>query len=260
MDTFLRKVGKLMLAGFFACSCWQVLMAIELKALTQNLPPFSYIAGGKVVGFSNELLDLIANESANTITSRELLPWVRAYSMVQERENTILYTMTRTLEREALFRWVGPICKRRIYLYKLRDRKDIVLKTFDDVRKYKIGVLRESASAKDLIMKGLQVGSDLDLALDDEANMKKFRAHRFDLLVSMDFAAMYNAPRAGLATDELEAAFLLDDSLDYWFGLSLKTNPIIAKQLNGALEKIKKDGRYATLIKKYLPEVKHAAK
>lgn len=249
-----------LLSGALAWACLSASQATELKALTQNLPPFSSLVDGKVVGFSNELLDLIVKESGNTLGSKELLAWARAYSIAQEQENAIVYTMARTPERETLFHWVGPISKRRIFLYKHSDRKDIALKSFDDARKYKIGVLRDSASAKDLVQRGFQIDKELDLALDDELNMKKFRARRFDLLVSMDFAAMYNGPKAGLATDELEPAFLLDDSLDYWYGLSLKSSPVIAKQLNTALEKIKKDGRYAALMKKYLPEAKRRAK
>lgn len=257
---FHTHLRKLLVTAGLIWACAAPVQAAEIKAVTQNLPPFSMMVDGKVGGFSNELLDLMLKESGVKLTNREILPWVRAYAMAQQEPNTLIYTMARTPDREKLFQWVGPISKRRIYLYKRSDRKDIAINTFDDARKYTIGVLKESASAKELMQQGFEVGKQLDLALDDEINMKKFRAKRFDLLVSMDWTAIFNAAGAGMSANELEPAFLLDDRLEYWYGLSLKTDPVVAQQLNVALDKIKKDGRYAKLTKKYLPDVKPKAK
>lgn len=260
MKTPQKLISQCLLIAGLLGALTQAAQAVELKAVTQNLPPFSSLVDGKVVGFSNELLDLVLKESGHTLASKELQPWVRAYAMAQEQPNTLIYTMARTPERQSLFQWVGPISKRRIYLYKHRDRKDINLKSLDDARRYTIGVLRESASAKELVESGFEVGKHLDLALDDEVNMKKFRARRFDLLVAMDWTTVYNAPKWGLSATEIEPAFLLDDKLEYWYGLNLKSDPGIAKQMNLALEKIRSDGRYAALVKKYLPDVKSKAK
>lgn len=235
--------------------------ALEISALTESLPPLNYEQDGKVVGFSSELLDLMAKE-ANITVAKQVLPWPRAYDMVGRQSNTLIYSLARTPEREALFNWVGPISARRIVLYRLSDRSDISLKSLDDARAYRIGVVRESASAKGLIKMGFpinglqdEMGPGLDLGVQDESNMKKFMARRFDLLVSLDWAAAYNAKNVGLSPDDLQPALVLDESLSYWYGLSLRTDPEVAKKLNAALQKIKNDGRYLQLKQKYLPKV-----
>lgn len=235
--------------------------AFDLAALTESLPPLNYEQDGKVVGFSSELLDLMAREADVTV-HKQVLPWSRAYDMVGRQGNTLIYSLARTPEREALFQWVGPISERRILLYRHRDRPDIALKTLDDARPYRIGVARDSASAKALIKLGFSInglqdtlGPGLDLGTNDELNMKKFMARRFDLLVSLDWAAAFNAKNAGLSPDDLQPVWVLDDSLSYWYGVNMATDPDVAKRLNAALQRLKADGRYLQLKQKYLPRV-----
>lgn len=257
MDGLRARLGALLFALLACCP----VRALDIAALTESLPPLNYEQDGKVVGFSSELLDLMAREADITV-HKQVLPWPRAYDMVGRQANTLIYSLARTPEREALFQWVGPISERRILLYRHRDRSDINLKALDDARPYRIGVARDSASAKALVKLGFAInglldtlGPGLDLGSNDELNMKKFIARRFDLLVSLDWAAAYNARNAGLQPDDLQPAWVLDDSLSYWYGVNMDTDPDVAKKLNAALQRLKADGRYLQLKQKYLPRV-----
>lgn len=223
-----------------------------LQALTESLPPLNYEQDGKVIGFSSEVLDLLAKESGLTI-SKTLLPWARAYQQAQQGPNKILYSLVRTPEREALFHWIGPISKRRIYLYRHAARTDIKLKSLDDATAYMIGTAQGSAAMNFLLARGFEVGVQLDPAQDDARNMKKFKAQRFDLLLSLDWAAMYNARQNGMDSQALVPALLVDDSNDYWFGVSLGTDPRILSKLESAMARIRKDGRLQALVRHYLP-------
>jgi polar amino acid transport system substrate-binding protein len=225
----------------------------QLNALTEYLPPLNYEQDGKVTGFSSELLDLIAHDAGISI-NKEILPWPRAYHRAKKEANTLIYSMVRTPEREAQFQWVGPISSRRIMLYKLANRKDIVIKKLDDARAYQIGVVRESESSKNLMRLGFD---KLDLATDDENNMRKFKYGRVDLLLSLDWAAAYNAKKLGIA-DKIVPVQLLMNQANYWFGMSKQTDPAIVRKMNLALNKIRKDGRLDKLRQQYLSENKKA--
>ncbi|MDZ7920120.1 substrate-binding periplasmic protein [Rhodoferax sp.] len=228
-----------------------------LQALTESLPPLNYENDGKITGFASELLDLMAAEAGITL-QKQLLPWVRAYDRATKPGDTVLYSLVRTPERESLFRWVGPIGSRRISLYKWSDRQDIQLKSLEDARAYRIGTTLESAATKNLIKQGFVpmpldgAASGLELGVNDEQNMRKFIAKRFDLLVSLDWAAAYNAKNAGMDPAQLVPALVLDESLSYWYGLNLAVDPEVAKRLNAALQKVRNDGRYTQLRQKYL--------
>lgn len=231
---------------------------VELSALTEQLPPLNMEAEGRVTGFSSELLDLIAAD-AGIHVRKQVLPWARAYDRALRNPDVILYSLVRTPERESLFRWVGPISPRRIVLYRWADRTDIVLKNLDDARPYRIGSTLESASTKLLEKLGFAAipatdaaGGGLELGVNDETNMRKFIAKRFDLLVSLDWAAAYNAKNAGIDPAQLVPALVLDESSAYWYGLNPGTDPEVAKRLDQALSKAKADGRYNQLRQKYL--------
>jgi polar amino acid transport system substrate-binding protein len=61
---------------------------MEVAALTESLPPLNYEQDGRVVGFSSELLDLMAREADITV-HKQVLPWSRAYDMVGRQANTL---------------------------------------------------------------------------------------------------------------------------------------------------------------------------
>lgn len=251
--------GVLLLAALLAGGPWASAQPQTpvLQALTESLPPLNYEQDGKITGFASELLDLMAAEAGISL-QKQLLPWVRAYDRATKPGDTVLYSLVRTPEREPLFRWVGPIGPRRILLYKWADRNDIQPKTLDDARNYRIGTTLESAATKNLIKQGFVpmpmdgAASGLEQGANDEQNMRKFIAKRFDLLVSLDWAAAYNAKNAGIDPTDLVPALVLDDSLNYWYGLNLSVDPDVAKRLNAALQKLRNDGRYAQLRQKYL--------
>ena len=234
--------------------------AQTLSALTESLPPLNYEINGTVTGFSSDLLDLMAAEAGITV-NKQLLPWARAMSMVSRQNNTLIYSLVRTPERESQFQWIGPISPRRIVLYKFSNRQDITIKRFEDLRAYRIGTTNESAATKQLLAKGLVIDGQggahspgLDIGVNDEANMRKFIAKRFDLLLALDWAAAYQSRTVRLNPGEIEPAWVLDESLSYWYGLSLGSDSGIAKKLNAALKKIKDDGRYAQLKQRYMPK------
>ncbi len=150
---FATRLHRFALAWLLSASACGQAVAADLEALTESLPPLSYEAKGQVVGFSSELLDMMALDAGISV-KKQVLPWQRAYEIVGRQRDTLIYSLVRTPEREALFQWVGPISARRMMLYKHRDRTDIALKTLDDARAYRIGVTLESAAAKSLAQQG----------------------------------------------------------------------------------------------------------
>ena len=226
----------------------------HLLALTEALPPLNYEQDGKITGFATELLNMMAKESGIKI-DKQLMPWERAYRIAQTEPNTLLYSLVRTPERDNQFQWVGPFSKRRIYLYKPSKRTDIHLKSLDDALAYRIGAVHGSAAMTSLLNAGFKAGENIDPALDDVRNMRKFKAQRFDLLLALDWAAMHNARQLDMKEKDLTAALLVDDRYEYWFGVSLMTDPDITRRLNAALQKIRKDGRLEKLTRHYLPPI-----
>ncbi|HJV79817.1 substrate-binding periplasmic protein [Noviherbaspirillum sp.] len=236
-------LGALLLSGA-AC-------AAELVALTEDLPPLNYKEGGVVTGYSTELLKAMARESGFDL-SVTMLPWPRAYRTTLARPDTILYSLVKTEERDPLFAWIGPISPRKIFLFRLKQRKDVHVATLADARKYRIGAVYEMAATTTLMRHGFSFRKELDGAQNDESNIKKLFAGRVDLILALDWSAYYYAKKYGRKPAELVPEILVDDSHAYYFGMRKDSDPAIVRRLSDALEKVRADGLTEKLRKKYM--------
>ncbi len=81
--------------------------AFTLYVAAEDSPPTGMREHGQIAGRD---VDKMAEIMARTGTpwAIDLLPWKRAYAMVQSRADMCVLTTTRTPEREPLFKWVGP--------------------------------------------------------------------------------------------------------------------------------------------------------
>jgi ABC-type amino acid transport substrate-binding protein len=106
----------------------------------------------------------------------DLLPWKRAYTAALERPDACVFSTTRTPEREASFKWVGPIGEADWVLMARADRA-FSLRSLDDARGYRIGTYNGDARDDYLRTRGF----DVDPAQNDLINPRKLMMNRIDL-------------------------------------------------------------------------------
>jgi len=225
---------------------------LRLHGFTENLAPLNYEdeLSGRASGFSVELLRLMA-EQAGLPLDIEVLPWPRAVQAIPQTPNSLLFSLTRTPEREAQYQWIGPISPRRILVYRLSSRKDIQLRSLQQLKGLTIGVVRESAAARQLLADGLKPEEELEWARDDATNIRKLLAGRMDLLVMLDWAAGWHLRQLQLPYTTLTSVLPLDVSKSYWYGMPADTDPALLRRLQAALDRLKRDGRYDQLRQRY---------
>ncbi len=223
----------------------------ELQAFTENLPPLNYLEDGQAQGFSCELLRLVAAEAGLPLRI-EVLPWQRAVQEAARQREGLLFSLTRLPEREAQYQWVGPISQRRILIYRLKGRGDVQPASLAQLGAQRIGVARDSAAAMQLQAAGLNPDTNLELGLDDVHNLRKLLAGRMELIVLLDWAAAWHLRRLQLPPDTLVPVLPLDVDKSYWYGLPAGADPALARRLQDALDRLKRDGRYERLRQRYL--------
>jgi polar amino acid transport system substrate-binding protein len=228
------------------------LAATELTAVTESLPPLNYEDNGVITGFATELLEATVQTAKLKKAQISLLPWARAYQTVLVQPNTLIYSITRNPEREALFEWIGPISPRQIFLYKLRERKDVSVKTLADASNYQVGLVREMAASKDFVKLSGIAENKIDYAPTVESNMKKLFLHRIDLIVSQDWSAVFLAKALNRKPEELEPVLLLNDTHSYYFALNKQSDPALVAKLRAAFDTVQKSGQLGKLQNKYL--------
>jgi polar amino acid transport system substrate-binding protein len=240
---------------------WFVLMCLlcvgtpcfgeKILILTENYKPYQYEdEQGNLTGFGVELVNMIFKEARIEMQDGKIriYPWTRAYKMTLKDKNTAAFMTVRNNEREELFQWVGPLAPRKMWLYKLRERKDIQIQTLEEAKQYKIGVYR-SAQSDYLIELGFQ---NLDIIPNEHLNIRKLLGRRFDLMPSNELVMVSRLKDLGVSQDTVEKVFVFDERFDYYLAVNLQTSDAIVHQLQVALKTIKDNGTYKRLEQKYL--------
>lgn len=216
-------------------------------------PPFTHTSpeDGKPTGFAIELLQTMFEDLS--IDSRiELFTWKRAEVLLTDNPNT-LALMARTEQRETLYKWVGPVYPRTLYLYRLKTRPDLQLNTIDDVKSYKVGVVRGYASVTEVLNAGVPQ-NNLDEVSADSLNIKKLFSHRIDFLPNNDMVLAHLLRQEGYSFDQVEHAFVItpEGQSYFYYGLNRSTDDALVQKLQNALETLKSDGRYDAILQRYL--------
>jgi polar amino acid transport system substrate-binding protein len=225
--------------------------AQTLQVYTEVWPPYSYEHQGSLTGYSTELLKAVLLE-AGIDAKYTALSWSRAYQHTTTEANTLLYTTTRTPERENLFDWIGPIGVRKLWLFKLKDRTDIQIKGVNDLKKYKVSIVRDTSSLKLVTERGLFPHDQIDEAPTTASNVKKLFFKRVDLILATNGGANYELSQLPYPKDAMEPVYLLNDEFLFYFAINKKTDPLTTQKIRHAFEKVKSTGLVESLKKKYM--------
>lgn len=232
---FQRTITTVLLFAFgLAASAAQA-----LTLLTEENPPFNYTDQGKVVGISTEIVSELGKRSGIATQIRSM-PWEKAYIAVQADKETCLYSTARLDNRERLFFWIGPIATNRWVLIGKGDFAGSV-KTVEDARKYRVGVVAKDAKIEFLMSKGV---TDLREVSEDSLNpprlvLNRDDPNRIDLWATSAYGARGTAARANVK--DLKLILRLHE-VPLYLACGRNTSAQTVQALGRAFEQIKKDG------------------
>lgn len=221
-----------------------------LTVLTEEFPPYNFTENGQLRGISTDVLRLVLEDSGIRAGGEiQVLPWARAYSYAQAHRGALLFSVTRTREREALFKWVGPVAPNRNALI-ARKGRGIHLASAAEIFSYRIGAIRDDAGAQLLLAMGY-ANRDLDVSPDALSNLLKLESGRIDLFAYPEAVFRWVAARNGRNPDDYETAFVLHEGHVY-FALNKDTPDEAVARLQHSLDKLKAEGRVQAVIDSYL--------
>ena len=149
--------------------------AAGVRIVGEHLPPSSMMENNTVVGRETlKVREIMAR--AGIAYAIELLPWKRAYAQALREPDTCIFSTSRTVEREAQFRWIGPLNEAQWVLYGLAERR-LALDTLDDARGLVIGTVLGDARDGFLRQRGLTVAP----VTQEWLNPQKLLLGRIDL-------------------------------------------------------------------------------
>lgn len=225
----------------------------DLTFITEEFPPFNFERDGKRQGIALDALVemLAANGAKKTRADIKVWPWARGYETAMKEKNIVLFSTTRTAERENLFKWVGPIMPARVVLAAKKNR-GIKIRTIDELNQMnlKIGVVREDVGGQLLA----KMGVDKDKMLQANSGIsvaKMLHAGRVDLWAYGAPVILWNLKELGYDTSEYEEAYTLTESDQYYFALNKDTDDKLVAKLQAALDQLKANGKFNAIVAKY---------
>lgn len=227
--------------------------ATGISLFTENFKPYQFVDDqGDVKGFGVELVEAIFKEAGIEVDEKiRLGVWENVYQAVLSDANAGLFMTVRNDKREGLFKWVGPLAPRKMWLYKLRKRDDIQIETLEDAKEYLVGAYK-SAQSDYLIDLGFP---KLDIVLKEELNFEKLLAGRIDLVPSLEVMMVSKLKDKGLPIDAVEKTVVFDHRYDYYLALNSDISDDIVMKLQQALLKLISNGIYKEIEQKYLTDV-----
>lgn len=223
----------------------------DVVFMTEQYPPFNFkdddILRGVAVDTLIQMLQKIHSQQKRE--DIELLPWARAYKRALSEPNTCLFSTTRTEGREKLFKWVGPIASNKVGLIAKRER-GIKIQSAEDLRKYKIGTIRDDVAEQFLDNAGFRL-SDINRVAETSVNIKKLELGRIDLWAYGEDVAMWELKATGLDPKDYESVYVFD-AKELYFAFNRDTPDKVIDTLQSALDALKGDGEYQKIVDRYL--------
>jgi polar amino acid transport system substrate-binding protein len=170
-----------------------LLAAVHLMAMpsvdtiylvSTNYPPYygkGLVDGGVLTQITTE-----AFRRAGYTLKVEWLPWARAVNIAKEGRVDGVMGIWYSKEREDDFAFSLPLLNTEVGFYRRADSR-ISFKSLQDLKPYRIGVVRSSTGPKGFDQAGLTI----DEAVDGESNLRKLDARRVDLALIEKSAAEY---------------------------------------------------------------------
>jgi polar amino acid transport system substrate-binding protein len=208
---------------------------------------------GKLKGLSIEVFDALVKHLDTKISLNDvkLRPWAFGYKVTLKKKNTMLFSTTRTKQREKLFKWVGPIVVTKVGLMAPKNR-NISIKNKASLNNYKIGAVINDIGEQLLLSAGVKKSNIKSTSGKTPVitNFRKMGKGSIDMFAYNINVAMYGAKSYQINSNDFEVVHILKEGKLY-FAFNKNTSDKIIIKWQKALDKIKADGTYDKILKKY---------
>ncbi|MFJ3486140.1 substrate-binding periplasmic protein [Pseudomonas sp. NPDC090202] len=231
-------------AALLALLCLSA-QADTLQVVTED-SSYSSLVDGKVSGSASEIVEQTLARAGISDYHMALYPWARAYDMARLEPNVLIYPIIRSAEREPQFKWVGELEQVTPQLYKLRERRDVVVNSLQDAKKYSIGVVRGDSRQEYLEGKGF---SRMVVSANNLDNLRKLLSGQVALVPLPEREAREQCDDLHIAYEDLENVYTLDElSKGLYVALSATTPADTVKRVTEAFAQLKADGTVAKVL------------
>lgn len=210
------------------------LYAKDYTLVFNNYPPYEYSTNNGVKGLSVDKIKKVFGQLGHTVHFKHA-PWSRALKMAKSHEVDGIFSLFKTKERTAYFVYPDtPLFKSRDLLISRAD-SNVVVKKFDDLKKYKIGVIKDNSHGKKF--DSMKLNKEYSMSTEIPL-LRKLMAKRLDLIVCTEKVFYYYIKDLKLAPEKFIIQPLVVNTEDLYLALS-KNLPNIDQLSNSISKELK---------------------
>lgn len=217
----------------------------------EESPPLSFEENGKPQGLANEIVQEVQKRLGRK-DEILIVPWSRAYQKIQVHPNVVFSFVGRTKEREQLFSMIGPIATVDVAFFGKKDSAHKISSLEDALKVERIAVRSNTVFEQILQKKGFKGLIPTQTILQ---NQRLLLSNRVDLFLDAGPDSLEVMKREKLNSKVMKKVFVLMD-LDLYTAFSKGTSRQLIQDWKTTLQKIKADGTFERIYRKWLPEGK----
>ena len=210
----------------------------KLRVIAEIYPPYNFVDKDKnITGQSVEIVQAMLKKLGLSAPI-EIMALSDGMMLAKKGPNMIVFSINKTPQREALYKWVGPIGEYRQLFYAKRGSSIAVNKLEDARVAGKISVYQGDAGNQFLVSKGF---TNLDESRTDVEALKKLMNGSVQLWLGNEAGLAVTAQEAGVNPDELVAVPYVITRADLYVALSPDFDDATVASWQKALDSLKQD-------------------
>ena len=256
--TALHRLGQKVFGCVLGClSCLTPFFAgaaelPPIRVVTSEFPPYNFTYNGNLIGVSVDVVRALLAEAGMGNAPIESIPWARAYQMAKTGPNVLIFSITRTPERESLFKWVGTIAPVD-YSFFAHKKSGLKLARAEDARQ-----LRVATTNGDVVD---QLFNRLDFPFVQsvggqgayEQNIRKLLAGRVDVWGVATLPAIHFLRSADRQGEVVRIGAIRElESEGMYVAFGSMTDDAVVSRFRSALERVKQRGVHRQALQRFL--------
>ncbi|SQF94068.1 ABC-type amino acid transport, signal transduction systems, periplasmic component/domain protein [Paucimonas lemoignei] len=224
--------------------------ADSIVLMTENLPPYNMAVDGKNFAQESNIEGIAAEVVRETFKRAGIgysmtlrFPWERIYKLALDKPGYGVFSTARLPEREALFKWVGPVGAYD-WIMLAKAESPITLTSLEQAKAYRIGAYKGDAIGERLLSQGLNPV----LLLRDQDNARKLVNGQIDLWAAGDPTGPYLARLEGVTGLKTVLRF---HHADLYLALNKETPDEVVNKLQAALDQLRAEGGVDKILGRY---------
>lgn len=174
---------------------------------------------------------------ANWPYELHVVPWARALKKVEEEPNRLIFSISRTLEREKQFQWIAPLARIQTGLVALSDRKDIRIEHPSDIKQFKLVLKRHESTSSYFYTLGFDANTDIIYVNSSLQALELLKSGRADIYPITHQGLAATLINSRFSSKEFAFVFDLPEfTMDAFLATNLMTDMALVEQLRTLFE------------------------